>query len=1848
MQPKTALSKTVRILAALMVALATVLPTVVVAAPAATPTAAPLAQPEAPNATYTFTTTPAGNITDTGVIPDGANYCDDLGWPNTRYFLVNDHFNVTDLNVRFNAQHEARGQVRVILTSPPDASGVTVQRTIVPLTGDTNENYDILLDADVSPAASYPLDDGNDDNTGGSVDRSVYQALLNDFDNRDARGAWRMDICDGTDDNNTGALVLATLYFTGDPITFPAPTFSQGPAILETYFIPMPENEFWTSAGTLFYPGRSAANGDTTVQATCLDYSSVNANPRQPIIGFTGVTIAKPNTIVYFDHWEDGYEPVINYPTQPTTEVWGDSILTNGRAPGDSDDLLVAGQLVTLNDVKDSTAAEVVDYDGRDKFAATNPVAVTRALWANGSTTLFAAADEIYPTSDWGSNYLLPVGETSNTTYDYFQYTGVSVLAAANNTVVHIDRDNNGTDEMTCTLNQGQTCQWDDKSNSSGIMGVNNVIGNGLLVGSRIYTDGGKKIQVSLLTGDVCEGYETRAYSLHPTTAWSNQYYAPVSSSQNSRTIGSVTNTMPTMVRLYNPGPGSLTVNWTFGSGGTGSQSISANGTHDVLMPNNDAARFYATGNFYAVGTVDANTGSDYSGGAADWGYTLVPVTSMSQHLIVGWAPGSDPNIPNSNEDTAPIWLTGGHTATPASTTPFTVCIDEGGDGGANLDPNTGRYYDRTITVTPFQQQIVYDQRSGVYGETGMQLWVCDAVNGVDAVITAAWGEDPDTISTFGKPTMDMGFTIRNLGAWNILKGASLWNDVNGNGLYDEGDTVRFTITVNNTGSTIPANTLNVTDQLPAGFTYVPNSSWVVYHDATPNLNLTDGVNTPLDPGGYTYTVNLPPAESFQVYFDVTIDFDTGGSTLCNLATGDNGVQEQGAEACVRIQEPVLSAIGNYVWFDEDGDGDQDAGEAGIPNVRVELWEDTDGDGSYDTLVATTYTDANGGYLFPGLDAGQYRVDVIASSLPDPDGAGPGGLHQTYDENGLGTPHSTTVSLGAGVEHMTADFGYNWAPPGDTNNPPAGATGAIGDRVWIDTDGDGVQDTGEAGIPNVTVELWYDSDNDGVIDAIWPVNGSTTTNASGNYIFDQLPPGIYEVRIPTPPAGYTQTGDPDNFGAPCGTACDNRTTTPIVLGPGDVFLNADFGYQPSDAQNNSIGSMVWFDADADGVGPVGAPGGTDTDEFGIPGVTVALISDLNNNGIWDPDEPIIATEITDANGNYLFTGLPDGSYLVWVNDTEHVLGEVTPTYDSNGGTAPTNSSAPTGVHSNTQLGISSVLNLGVGDSSPATNLDQDFGYTALGQTPGQGAIGDTVFLDANNDGDFDPGEGLEGVVVVLYDNNGVKLAVTTTDENGHYYFGGLDPNNMTYVVQVQTNTLPNNGVGLTNHVDPDGGGNSFSTVTLTPSAPINLDQDFGYRPTTNPGSIGNFIWEDSNADGNVDPGENGIAGVTVDLYEDTNGNGILDGGDHLVGQTVTDSNGGYLFSNLPPGNYLVDVSDDAGVLNGYWHSQGTPGADNNSQTDPHPVNLAAGQNYVAADFGYYVEPAAVGNRIWNDVNQNGIQDAGEPGLNGIEVTLTILYPNGDTTVLTVVTANDPVSGAPGWYSFGNLLQDEDYNGDGNGPEPVYTISVDITQPALAGWNVTHLNQGGNDQTDADNPAGVVAQAVQGQTNTLFSNDNAPNASFDFGFTNSTLAVLLASFDATSQADHVLVTWETVSEANNAGFNLYRGLSADGPYTLLDFVPSASPGGTAGAAYSYQDFDVAAGQTIWYQMEDIALSGAATMHGPVSVLYQAPTAVTLNSVQADGGQTGSTALALLAGLLAAAGAVLVYRRRNAAA
>ena len=101
------------------------------------------------------------------------------------------------------------------------------------------------------------------------------------------------------------------------------------------------------------------------------------------------------------------------------------------------------------------------------------------------------------------------------------------------------------------------------------------------------------------------------------------------------------------------------------------------------------------------------------------------------------------------------------------------------------------------------------------------------------------------------------------------------------------------------------------------------------------------------------------------------------------------------------------------------------------------------------------------------------------------------------------------------------------------------------------------------------------------------------------------------------------------------------------------------------------------------------------------------------------------------------------------------------------------------------------------------------------------------------------------------------------------------------------------------------------------------------------------------------------------------------------------------------------------MLNGYWHSLGTSGLDNNSQADPYAVTIGNGEPLIdyTADFGYYVEPASVGNYVWLDSDEDGLQDSGEAGIDGVDVTLVIDYPDGSTVTIVTTTGDNPDTGS---------------------------------------------------------------------------------------------------------------------------------------------------------------------------------------------------------------------------------------------
>ena len=988
-----------------------------------------------------------------------------------------------------------------------------------------------------------------------------------------------------------------------------------------------------------------------------------------------------------------------------------------------------------------------------------------------------------------------------------------------------------------------------------------------------------------------------------------------------------------------------------------------------------------------------------------------------------------------------------------------------------------------------------------------------------------------DAANVFGKSN-GLGDIEPICGLAPIQIGNRVWNDANANGVQDPGESGVGNAQVTLTCGADSASVFTQSDGSylftngPTGnvqFVDTGESCTLTVGNLAGNLEITSGTmavsdlhDNDADENGVIEFVVAPAGDNNH-----NLDFGVTESSNVPIEVGD-------------------AAIGNYVWLDENNDGVQDAGERGIPNVTIMLTEA--GGAMYQTV-----TDADGKYLFPSLPAGTYTVKVNGTNFVA--GGSLDGFTQTTlvpgdADFGNKDDAAYVIALALGDENLTADFGYNVNTDNEVNNNTGNA--AVGDRVWVDLDGDGVQDPNETGVEDAGVAI-YSPGADGLLGTPDDVLvDQTTTDANGNYMFDDLPAGAYTICVTGSSSAsadvldtslYTQTGDPDHFARPVaslgadplGLAGDNCTTQPVVLAPGDVYVNVDFGYEPTaSAPIGSIGNTIWFDADADQNGPAAVNGDSsngagadDAAEQPIPSVTVALIKDLDGNGIFDAGEPIVASDVTDENGQYFFGGLPleqcDGggagiaqNYIVWVNDTDAVLTDMVGTYDSDG-----DSGGGTALTGNAVYGVSAATL----DCNDRDDVDQDFGYTSKGHFEGAGLVGDTVWFDNDSDGVQDADEpGVEGVTLTLLDGAGAPIGATVTDENGNYSFGNLDLG-ASYMVQVNSSNFTAGGVlqGMNQTYDNDGSptaGNKGTSATLTAGSPVDLGLDFGYVGASN-GRLGNLVWLDLNANGvyNATNGESTIPDVTMALYRDLDCNGLVDADDVLFGKQTTvssidatqyGSNGIYRFNNLPivgagPNGgacYVVDVTDDNGVLAGYWHSLGTLGISNNSQPDPYGGNTvlelrSGATENLTADFGYYVDPACVGNHVFVDGNGDNLQgDVSDYGLSGVQLNLDIAYQNGNVTLSTL-------SGANGFYQFCNLLLDEDYNDSANANEPNFTISA-VTP---AGLNPITPNVGSNDLIDGD--VNVSALPTQGQTDVTAqnpaSNESDPIASYDFGF-----------------------------------------------------------------------------------------------------------------------------------------------------
>ncbi len=88
---------------------------------------------------------------------------------------------------------------------------------------------------------------------------------------------------------------------------------------------------------------------------------------------------------------------------------------------------------------------------------------------------------------------------------------------------------------------------------------------------------------------------------------------------------------------------------------------------------------------------------------------------------------------------------------------------------------------------------------------------------------------------------------------------------------------------------------------------------------------------------------------------------------------------------------------------------------------------------------------------------------------------------------------------------------------------------------------------------------------------------------------------------------------------------------------------------------------------------------------------------------------------------------------------------------------------------------------------------------------------------------------------------------------------------------------------------------------------------------------------------------------------------------------------------------------------------------------------------------------------------------------------------------------------------------------------------------------------------------------------------------------------------------VEITWETATEQNTVGFNLYRSVTADGAFTLVNqdqFIPSEGSA-VSGASYAYTDNGVTAGQTYYYVLEEIEADGSSIRYEDDLFEYEVP-------------------------------------------
>ncbi len=462
---------------------------------------------------------------------------------------------------------------------------------------------------------------------------------------------------------------------------------------------------------------------------------------------------------------------------------------------------------------------------------------------------------------------------------------------------------------------------------------------------------------------------------------------------------------------------------------------------------------------------------------------------------------------------------------------------------------------------------------------------------------------------------------------------------------------------------------------------------------------------------------------------------------------------------------------------------------------------------------------------------------------------------------------------------------------------------SIGDRVWLDTNGNGLQDYGEVGKSGVTVNL-YDCGN--------VYKATTTTDGNGNYLFSNLPAGSYYVKFVLPSGfafttkdvGSDDTKDSDADATTGKTDCTN-------LSAGENDLTWDAGLKEC---RNTISGYVYRDKNANG---------TNDGEAGIAGAVVELVQ----------GSTVLSNFTTGTNGQYTFSNLVSNAYTIRLASSNFTSGGVFFNTASEKWYTKGSSSV------NTTLSCNDNLSVNFGYYKTCVSITK----TADKQIVKPGDI-ITYTLIVQNCGDIPLASGVD-----IYDTMFPKVGI----QNPHNVALGAG----NYYTEKYSYTVTTN----------DCGSNNWSTIVNTARAvghPADgsADVEFSTEVTVIVdcaqclNKIGDFVWRDKNANGIQETGEPGISGVLVEL--------LIGGSPYKT--STTDGTGKYKFENIPNGTYEVRIAPSnfafGGVLYStlqtkWYASPKNRGSDDTKDSDANlgePITVTvACDNDLTIDFGFY-------------------------------------------------------------------------------------------------------------------------------------------------------------------------------------------------------------------------------------------------------------------------------------------------------